>query len=65
MAEIELSVLAKQCLTEHVTSMADLETDIQVWVSGRNDRKNTVNWRFTTDDARVKLKKLYPSVLPG
>ena len=65
MAEIELSVLAKQCLTEHVPSTVELETDTRAWASGRNDHKNTVDWRFTTDDARVKLKKLYPSVLPG
>ena len=64
-AEIELSVLAKQCSAEHVTSIATLGTDTQVWASRRNDHNNTVNWRFTTDDARVKLKRLYPSVLPG
>ena len=65
MAEIELSVLAKQCLAEHVTSIATLETDTRAWTSRRNDHKNTVNWRFTTDDARIKLKRLYPSILPG
>lgn len=65
MAEIELSVLAKQCLADHVTSTTTLGTDTQVWASRRNDHKNTVNWRFTTDDARIKLMRLYPSVLPG
>jgi hypothetical protein len=65
MAEIELSVLAKQCLAEHLTSIDNLKEEVQVWVEQRNDCKNTVNWRFTTDDARVKLKRLYPSVLPG
>ena len=65
MAEIELSVLAKQCLAEHVTSVDDLKVDVQSWTQQRNDHKNTVDWRFTTDDARVKLKRLYPSVLPG
>ncbi len=64
-AEIELSVLAKQCLADHVTSVDALTKDIRVWTSQRNNHKNTVNWRFTTDDARVKLKRLYPSVLPG
>lgn len=65
MAEIELSVLAKQCLVEHITSTDNLKKDLQAWTKQRNKRKNTVNWRFTTDDARIKLKKLYPSVLPG
>ena len=65
MAEIELSVLAKQCLADHVTSVDTLKEDIRLWTEQRNNCKNTVNWRFTTDDARVKLKRLYPSVLPG
>ncbi len=65
MAEIELSVLAKQCLADHVASVDTLKEDVQVWAGQRNNRKNTVDWRFTTDDARVKLKRLYPSVLPG
>jgi hypothetical protein len=65
MAEIELSVLAKQCLGEHVSTLERLRSDVQAWEKARNDSKNTVNWRFTTDDARVKLKRLYPSVLPG
>jgi len=65
MAEIELSVLAKQCLADHVTSVDTIQEDVQLWAAQRNDRKNTVDWRFTTDDARVKLKRLYPSLLPG
>ena len=65
MAEIELSVLAKQCLAEHVTSVDTLKKDTRHWTRQRNDHKNTVDWRFTTDDARTKLKRLYPSVLPG
>jgi hypothetical protein len=65
MAEIELSVLAKQCLADHVTSLDSLKVDARLWTEQRNDRKNTVDWRFTTNDARIKLKRLYPSVLPG
>ena len=65
MAEIELSVLAKQCLAEHVNSVETLGEDVRLWADERNDHKNTVNWRFTTADARIKLKRLYPSVLPG
>jgi hypothetical protein len=65
MAEIELSVLAKQCLAEHVTSSDELQNEIRSWADQRNNEKCTVAWRFTTADARVKLKKLYPSILPG
>lgn len=65
MAEIELSVLAKQCLGERVASVDNLKEDVRLWTRQRNDRRSTVDWRFTTDDARVKLKRLYPSVLPG
>lgn len=65
MAEIELSVLAKQCLADHITSIDTLKEGIKLWAGQRNDRKNTVDWRFTTTDARIKLKKLYPSLLPG
>lgn len=65
MAEIELSVLAKQCLREHVTSVDELQKQVQAWAEQRNNAKNTVGWRFTTADARVRLKKLYPSILPG
>ena len=64
-AEIELSVLAKQCLAEHVTSVDTLKNNTRHWTRQRNDHKNMVDWRFTTDDARTKLKRLYPSVLPG
>ena len=63
-AEIELSVLAKQCLADHVTSMDNLKEDLQLRAGQRNDRKNTVAWRFSTDGARTKLKRLYPSGLP-
>lgn len=65
MAEIELSVLARQCLSEHVPSSDKLQKQVQAWAEQRNTAKNTVAWHFTTADARVKLKKLYPSVLPG
>lgn len=64
-AEIELSVLAKQCLADHVSSVHTLKENVHLWAEQRNDRGNTVSWRFTTDDARIKLKRLYPSVLPG
>jgi len=65
MAEIELSVLARQCLSEHVTSSDELQKEVQAWAEQRNTAQNTVDWHFTTADARVRLKKLYPSILPG
>jgi len=59
-AEIELSVLAKQCLAEHVTSTDNPRKDIQAWTKQRDDCNNTVNWRFTTDDAWLSSKNSIP-----
>lgn len=65
MAEIELSVLARQCLKERMESQQNLERHVQAWQQRRNQTAIRVNWHFTTQDARIKLKKLYPSLLPG
>lgn len=65
MAEIELSVLARQCLKERMESKENLVRQIKAWQSRRNQSASKVNWHFTTVDARVKLKKLYPVVLSG
>lgn len=64
-AEIELSVLTRQGLSERVASRAAFEGQVQAWVEQRNDRTSVVNWQFTTADARTKLKRLYPSELAG
>ena len=64
MAEIELSVLARQCLDRHIPDVDTLKQQISAWQQARNAAKRTVNWHFTTADARVKLKKLYPCILP-
>ena len=61
MAEIELSVLSRQCLCRRIPDQQTLKQEIQVWQNQRNKQGATVNWQFTTDDARIKLKKLYPS----
>jgi hypothetical protein len=61
-AEIELSVLARQCLDRRIGSAADLQTEIAAWEAGRNTSKSVVEWRFTTADARIKLRHLYPPV---
>ena len=61
MAEIELSVLAEQCLDRRLPDRATLEREVAAWEAARNTRAKTVDWRFTTADARIKLKHLYPS----
>ena len=62
MAEIELSVLARQCLDRRIAEFATLQTEVVAWVEARNQEQTWIDWRFTTQDARVKLKRLYPSV---
>lgn len=62
MAEIEASVLRRQCLDGRRIPERDmLAREVRAWETRRNTRKATVNWRFTIDDARIKLKRLYPS----
>ncbi len=65
MAEMELSVLARQCLQERMECKENLERQINAWQERRNQSASRVNWHFTTKDARVKLHKLYPKILPG
>ena len=62
MAEIELSVLSRQCLDDHIPDKVSLEQATRPWEQERNTAKLGVNWRLTTADARIKLKRLYPSV---
>ena len=62
MAEIELSILSRQCLNRRIPDRPTLQHEIAAWELQRNQAASTVNWRFTTDDARIKLKRLYPSV---
>jgi hypothetical protein len=63
MAEIEFSVLARQCLDRRIANEATLVQEIRSWEEHRNQIKATVDWQFTTKDARIKLKKLYPSII--
>ncbi len=65
MAEIELSALATQCLDRRIPDSATLTREIAAWEAERNTAHRTVDWRFTTADARIKLKRLYPSIQPG
>ena len=59
-AEIELSVLARQCLDTRIPDLQTLTNQVEAWKSDRNQKHRTVDWQFTTTDARIKLKKLYP-----
>ena len=64
-AEIELSVLSRQCLDRRIESVDELRKELEPWEGERNDRAVGVDWRFTTADARIKLKRLYPAVQDG
>ena len=61
MAEIEFSVLARQCLSRRIPDAVTLEREAAAWEQDRNDNHSKVNWHFTTDHARIKLHRLYPS----
>jgi transposase len=62
MAEIELSVLNRQCLDRRISDKDVLTQEVAAWEKRRNQKSSPVDWRFTTEDARIKLKRLYPSV---
>jgi hypothetical protein len=65
MAEIELSALAGQCLAERMGSQEHLEQEVAAWEAARNAASVKVQWRFTMEEARNKLKRLYPLMLPS
>ena len=62
MAEIEFSLLSRQCLRDRMGDRANLTDEVRAWVANRNSLESTMNWQFTTEDARIKLKHLYPSI---
>jgi hypothetical protein len=62
MAEIELSVLKGQCLNGRIPDMATMQKQVAVWGKNRNNRVRKILWQFTTPDARIRLKRLYPQV---
>jgi DDE superfamily endonuclease len=64
MAEIELSVLGRQCLAQRLPNKERLTEEVAAWEARRNQHSVRIDWRFTTADARIKLKRLYPSILP-
>ncbi len=61
MAEIELSVLSRQCLERRVPDFQTLQAEVEAWQEQRNATGGKVDWRFSTEDACIKLKRLYPS----
>ena len=65
MTEIEFSVLRRQCLSRRIPDQETLKREVQAWQDRRNQQRATVNWRFTTQDARIKLKRLYPFASPA
>ena len=62
MAETELSILTKQCLDRRIGEVATLTREVGAWETQRNNLQATIDWQFTTDKARTKLKRLYPSI---
>ena len=62
MAEIELGVLGRQCLARRIDNMNELTREVAAWQTKRNAANAKANWRFTTDDARIRLRRLYPSI---
>ena len=59
-AEIELSVLKRQCLAGRIPTIEKLIAEVHTWNTNRNNQQTKVDWQFRTDDARIKLKRLYP-----
>ena len=62
MAEIELSVLSRQCLNRRVPDFESLRAEAHAWQQRRDEKGVRIDWRFSTNDARIKLKRLYPSL---
>ena len=62
MAEIELHVLNGQCLNRHISAMEIIKEEVDAWKTHRNNKNSKINWQFTNKEARVKLKRLYPSI---
>jgi hypothetical protein len=62
MAEIELNVLAQQCLNRRISNISEVKSEVDAWQNHRNNRNATIKWQFTTKDARIKLQRLYPTL---
>lgn len=62
MAEIELNVLIKQCLDRRIDSLNEMQTEVGAWQKRRDNAKSKIDWQFNSEDARIKLKRLYPTL---
>jgi len=62
MAEIELSHLNRQCLDRRIGERSEMSTEVEAWTKERNSKKIIADWQFTTTDARIKLRRLYPQI---
>jgi hypothetical protein len=60
MAETQLSVLSRQCLNRRIGDAATLAQEVAIWQEQRNQKQTPIRWQFTTVDARIKLRQLYP-----
>jgi len=61
MAEIELNVLMGQCLNRRIDTIDEIKKEAEAWQKDRNNKNANIKWRFSTDDARIKLRRLYPT----
>ena len=63
MAEIELHVLNSQCLNRHISTVKEIRREVKAWQNHRNNKLSKIDWQFTNEKARIKLKRLYPSIV--
>lgn len=61
MAEIEINVLMGQCLNRRINSIDKVKKEVRAWETAKNNKEAKINWQFETKDARIKLKRLYPT----
>ena len=62
MAEIEIGIMSRQCLSDYLANKDKIESEVLAWCTKRNSNNSKVDWQFTTSDARIKLKRLYPII---
>jgi hypothetical protein len=62
MAEIEFNVLIRQCLNRRIGDINEARAEVQAWKDNRNNAQSQIDWRFTSENARIKLKRLYPTL---
>lgn len=63
MAEIELHVLNSQCLNRHISTVKEIRREVKAWQNHRNNKLSKIDWQFTNEKSRIKLKRLYPSIV--